>query len=313
MLKGYAPYFMGFGLLLLALASLGAARTVRTPPGVPSELLVRQLGHDYLLATGDSTSRIPALTRTEDGDWLLPLGRTVDYDRLLDVAVATLPAGGYHLSLRACGTRELFLGTALVLPVGPASPSPACTGREAGERCADVVVGVLPEPVVPSVGWPYALGGLGFLLCLIPLLRYVRRGGGRPAVGAVATAEPRAAGPPSIPLAPAAEPLPAAGNTTSQAIGTDAVLDVHALELRTATEALSLTFREAKLLDYLAGHPNEVLPREQIHEAVWGEEGVLVGRSLDVFISRLRKKLRGVEGVEIQTVHGVGYRFWHGV
>ncbi|MEO0734982.1 MAG: helix-turn-helix domain-containing protein, partial [Bacteroidota bacterium] len=43
--------------------------------------------------------------------------------------------------------------------------------------------------------------------------------------------------------------------------------------------------------------------------AVWGAEGLIVGRSLDVFVSRLRKKLRGATGVEIQTVHGLGYRF----
>jgi len=56
-------------------------------------------------------------------------------------------------------------------------------------------------------------------------------------------------------------------------------------------------------------HANEVLPREQIHDAVWAAEGVMVGRSLDVFVSRLRKKILGTDVVSIQTVHGVGYRF----
>ena len=69
-----------------------------------------------------------------------------------------------------------------------------------------------------------------------------------------------------------------------------------------------LTYREAKLFSFLVTNANHVLDRETIHDAVWGEEGIIVGRSLDVFISRLRKKITGADGVEIQTVHGVGYR-----
>jgi DNA-binding response OmpR family regulator len=69
-----------------------------------------------------------------------------------------------------------------------------------------------------------------------------------------------------------------------------------------------LTFREAKLLEYFASHPNEVLNREQIQDYVWKDEGVIVGRSLDVFISRLRKILKSDESISIKNIHGVGYK-----
>lgn len=69
-----------------------------------------------------------------------------------------------------------------------------------------------------------------------------------------------------------------------------------------------LTYREAKLLDLFCRNVNQLMPREIIHEYVWGEEGVMVGRSLDVFVSRLRKFFKQEPAVNIANVHGVGYR-----
>jgi len=68
-----------------------------------------------------------------------------------------------------------------------------------------------------------------------------------------------------------------------------------------------LTYREAKLFAYFANRPNAILERADINEAVWGEEGIITGRSLDVFVSRLRKKIAGTEALEIKTVHGVSH------
>ena len=70
-----------------------------------------------------------------------------------------------------------------------------------------------------------------------------------------------------------------------------------------------LTYREAKLLQLLANHPNQVLERDQILKLVWEDEGITVGRSVDVFISRLRKLLAEDPTLRITAVHGVGYRF----
>ncbi|HJW31495.1 MAG TPA: helix-turn-helix domain-containing protein, partial [Saprospiraceae bacterium] len=69
-----------------------------------------------------------------------------------------------------------------------------------------------------------------------------------------------------------------------------------------------LTYREAKLLRLFAAHPRELLERDEILRRVWEDEGVQVGRSVDVFVSRLRKKLSGDPSVAIVAVHGVGYK-----
>jgi DNA-binding response OmpR family regulator len=71
----------------------------------------------------------------------------------------------------------------------------------------------------------------------------------------------------------------------------------------------TLTQREADLLKYLLERPNQVIKRSDILETLWGEDDYFLGRSLDVFISRLRKYLKLDEDVKIENVHGVGFRF----
>ena len=74
------------------------------------------------------------------------------------------------------------------------------------------------------------------------------------------------------------------------------------------SEKYQLTYREAKLLHLFCQHINELLSRDLIEEAVWESEGVRVGRSLDVFVSRLRKLFREEPSIQFTNVHGVGYK-----
>jgi DNA-binding response OmpR family regulator len=69
-----------------------------------------------------------------------------------------------------------------------------------------------------------------------------------------------------------------------------------------------LTFRETKLLRLFAENPDRLLERDYILQQVWADEGILVGRSIDVFVSRLRKKLAADATLSIVAVHGIGYR-----
>ena len=74
-------------------------------------------------------------------------------------------------------------------------------------------------------------------------------------------------------------------------------------------EKIGLTQREAELLKLFYDHKNMVLKREKILSALWGNDDYFTGRSLDVFISRLRKILINEEGISIENIHGVGFRF----
>ena len=72
---------------------------------------------------------------------------------------------------------------------------------------------------------------------------------------------------------------------------------------------VTLTQREFELLEYLFLHKNKILKREEILEDLWGENDYFLGRSLDVFISRLRKHLSGSRKIMINSVYGVGFIF----
>jgi len=71
----------------------------------------------------------------------------------------------------------------------------------------------------------------------------------------------------------------------------------------------TLTYKEAELLRYFCDHANKVLSRSDILKHVWGSDDYYLGRSLDVFISRLRKYLSGDESIKILNLHGIGFRF----
>ncbi|MBV5312051.1 MAG: response regulator transcription factor [Prolixibacteraceae bacterium] len=71
----------------------------------------------------------------------------------------------------------------------------------------------------------------------------------------------------------------------------------------------TLTYKEAELLRYFCDNPNKVLSRSDILKQVWGSDDYYLGRSLDVFISRLRKYLGSDENIKILNLHGIGFRF----
>lgn len=71
----------------------------------------------------------------------------------------------------------------------------------------------------------------------------------------------------------------------------------------------TLTYKEAELLRYFCDNPNKVLNRSDILKKVWGSDDYYLGRSLDVFISRLRKYLSSDENIKILNLHGIGFRF----
>jgi len=81
------------------------------------------------------------------------------------------------------------------------------------------------------------------------------------------------------------------------------------LMLTSAWGDIKLTFREAELLNYFLKNKEVLLGREQILESVWGGNDYFAGRSLDVYISRLRKYLSNDPNIKIENRHGIGFQF----
>jgi DNA-binding response OmpR family regulator len=70
----------------------------------------------------------------------------------------------------------------------------------------------------------------------------------------------------------------------------------------------TLTKKENQILKILCKHLNNVVPREIVLNAVWGQDDYFVGRSLDVFITKIRKYLKEDDSVQIANIHGVGFK-----
>jgi DNA-binding response OmpR family regulator len=86
------------------------------------------------------------------------------------------------------------------------------------------------------------------------------------------------------------------------------LFDFKNLQLKGELDTIQLTQREAELFRYFYEHRNTVLKREDILTKIWGKDDYFLGRSMDVFITKLRKYIKGQPGIEIQTIHGVGFK-----
>ncbi|HMG82723.1 MAG TPA: response regulator transcription factor [Ferruginibacter sp.] len=73
-------------------------------------------------------------------------------------------------------------------------------------------------------------------------------------------------------------------------------------------EIITLTQREADLLRFFAQHVNKILKREEVLLNVWGKDDYFLGRSMDVFITKLRKHFKADPEVVLETIHGIGFR-----
>jgi DNA-binding response OmpR family regulator len=81
------------------------------------------------------------------------------------------------------------------------------------------------------------------------------------------------------------------------------------LKIEGPLEKVNLTQREADLLKFFCDHPNSLLKREEVLLNVWGKDDYFLGRSMDVFIAKLRKYCKQEPAIVLETVHGVGFRF----
>jgi DNA-binding response OmpR family regulator len=86
------------------------------------------------------------------------------------------------------------------------------------------------------------------------------------------------------------------------------LFDVKDQRLLLGNEMINLTDKECKILELLNKNFGTLIPRETLMQEVWISEGVITGRSLDMFVSKLRKKLSGDPDLRITNVHGKGHK-----
>ncbi len=256
-------------------------------------LALREIGHRLLLEQGDSTSAIPPVVFEKDRGFYLKFGGALNYERLQQLVAETFQNKGlpatYSLALFDCESDVLMLGySTQKLEELSVREDVSCVGRDELSDCYHLAVNFPPQgekedtfllvaAIVPII--VLLLGGFWWWKQTQPV---------RPVPGQAEVAM-------ELPETPMYQLGPLRFEPENQTLVGEG-------------EPQRLTFRESKLLDLFCKNKNQLLPRETILEFVWGDEGVMVGRSIDVFVSRLRKKLKPADNIKIASVHGVGYR-----
>ena len=253
-------------------------------------LALRRTAHHLLIEKGDSTSRIPAVQHPTATTFLVRLEHPFDYGRLPTILQQSLAVhqikDNYDVAVLDCTNGELQLGYNF-LDVTEKKEVP-CGGRDQKRGCYTLQLTfntpVSTQPKAASIWWAWAVGLLLF--------------GGAYAVWQKSDRKTNSA-------------LPT--ETTANESGH--LISVGQLSFNTTNQSVNvagtmhpLTYREAKLLHLFVRHPNQLLTRDFILKSVWEDEGIIVGRSADVFVSRLRKLLQPDPTLRIVAVHGVGYR-----
>ena len=249
-------------------------------------LALRRTAHLLLREAGDTSSRIPAVQQISATTWVIRLEHSFDYQRLPtflheSLAVHQL-ASSYDVALRSCIDNVLQLGYNFL--DFTQSPEVPCQGRAFEPGCYTLKLSFsVPQP-------DHDYTAIWLIISLITAAFM--------AAAWYASSQQQS---PVEAMAPVVQPSQALSFGHSS-------LDLANQILRSGETSYNLTYREAKLLQLLATHPNQVLERDFILKSVWEDEGIIVGRSLDVFVSRLRKILRTDPTIKVVAVHGVGYR-----
>lgn len=250
-------------------------------------LALRRTGHYLLVEAGDKRSHIAAVRQKDADTWLLQLEHSFNYDRLPVLLQQSLEIHGiqenYDVAVVNCLDGALQLGyNFLDFKQNNGAP---CGGREMPLDCYNLEVHFIkampPKSEKNVLGWIVAVTGV---LTGIFLVARNRR-----------KIQPNAVQETGMAL-------------SNQVLFGNSRLDIGNQTLISGNSRHTLTYREAKLLHLFASHPNQLLERDFILQSVWEDEGIIVGRSVDVFVSRLRKLLRDDAGLRIVAVHGVGYR-----
>lgn len=291
-------YLLKIGLplaLLLAglLAVQGSGWMGKTDPSADRQfsqkvnLAMRQAADRLFDIVGDSTSAIPPVEQVSASEYLLRLENNLNYDSLPNLLETALSQYGitekYYVSVNDCLSHLLLLGYSQETVAEGDNP---CAGRELKAGCYNLSV-VFPDRMKKAGGTGWAWSAALVLMLAFAAVYFYRRLNNKP----LQLGEPIAAAPNS--------PLLHFGNTSFDPVNQF---------VQFGDQHQPLTFREAKLLHFFVQNTNQVLERDAILAAVWEDEGIIVGRSLDVFVSRLRKILQKDPTVKIANVHGVGYR-----
>lgn len=265
------------------------------------EIILRKIGHEILLQSGDSTSRVLPVNKIGKNEFQISFDNAFTFEpgSLVGTTQRLLAkdplARDYVVNVLNCGTASVAYGYAM--SQNKKDDIVTCLGRKQPSACYLINIKFKPAGMVTAKN--------GFLLGSLPLLAFV---------GLIfyRSVKPRKTlnNPPGLNV-PAESPEV----TDSPVTQNHVVFMLGSIQFDMTNQALvvngnstDLTGTEARILHIFALSPNEVIERSRLQKEIWEDEGVIVGRSLDVFISKLRKKLEPDPNTSITVVRGKGYK-----
>jgi len=281
---------LGAFLLLGAALTLTAAVLIQTDEKSEfleqrAEVVIRKIGHELLLYAGDSTSRVLPVKRSGNDVFQLEFENSFSFmpDSLVNIVRRTLAAAelpfSYIVRVLECSKLEMVYGFEVRSPLNTVEP---CRGRVQPIGCYSIQI-AFTEPIKPVASTDvYYFGAIALLG--MALLSFV-----------LWKPSPKEIRPENT----SAEKVTVIG---ALAFGEKSGF------LKRGDKLIQLSNKESKLLKILAAKTNHLVDREQLQNEIWTSEGVITSRSLDMFVSKLRKKLSDDPSIRIVNIHGRGYR-----
>jgi len=286
MKSSYLIIFLLAGLaVFLSIYSSGKSSTADISS--QTELVLRKIGHEVLLSSGDDSSRVMPVRKMADHHYQVYFQNKlmISHDSLVRIVNKVFSDNGlpadYAVNVIDCIAKDTVYGFAVFHTSKDSLV--ACGGRKLPLGCyyLDIQFAVKENnrtAILYSLAGMIAIAGL--------FIGFVRRNKKN-----------------KMPLAEIKTP---AGNNNRISIGKYTFnTDQHYIEWNGTRTVL--TNKESKLLFIFSLSQNEIISREKLQKEVWENEGVIVTRSLDMFVSKLRKKLQEDEAVRIVNFPGKGY------
>lgn len=295
---------MGAALIVIVSWTVIRGRAALSASDQATEkLVIRQIGHQLLLQAGDSSSRILPVEERTSKEYLIRF--TVPFTFVTDTLVATvrrvvaansLPSS-YLVEVIDCSPSAGVVFGFQIHKDNARNVIP-CLGRRQEKACYNIRIRFTETGVAGMNTFSSGLLAGCLVAILVSLLfraLYFRK---RRTAGKTGDM------PPELTPEEVKTEVPA---PTGIAIGSLLFLR-ESQQLLAGSSIIQLTAKEAKLLHVFANAQQEMIDRDRLMKEVWEDEGVIVGRSLDMFVSKLRKKLQADPRVSILNVHGKGYK-----
>jgi len=247
------------------------------------EILLRRIGHEILLQSGDSTSRVLPVKRLAKNEYQISFENAFTFqpDSLVNTTQRLLAedplARDYVVNVLNCANASVAYGYAI--SKNKKNDIVACIGRRQPKACYMINIKFKPIGIITAKN--------GYLLGSLTVLAFV-------GFIFLRSVKPQKA-------------IPDSQRTGIFTLGSMS-FDAETRKLMQDGKTIDLTKTETRVLRMFALSPNEAIERTRLQKEIWEDEGVIVGRSLDLFISKLRKKLEFDPNIKIVVIRGKGYK-----